>query len=163
MAQTIQDTSTHRSSSVGLNVVITFKFVKSFLEVLIGSSLLVIGSSGLAKEFAAFSQSVRHHAAQTWSISLAEKLVDVSTAHNIFVIAIALLIDGLLTGFEGWALRRGYAWSRWLVVATTTSLIPFELITLTHHPSAGRFVILAANTLVVGYLVRSELSSAFAR
>jgi uncharacterized membrane protein (DUF2068 family) len=146
-----------RPDSLGLRVVITYKFIKSALEVLIGGSFLVIGSAGLAKEFAAFAQIVRHHAAQTWSISLAEKLVDVSTIHNIFVIALALIIDGILTGFEGWALRRGYAWSRWLVVATTASLLPFEVTTLTHHPSAGRFVILAANILVVGYLVRGQL------
>jgi uncharacterized membrane protein (DUF2068 family) len=154
------DSHNPRSDSLGLNLVITYKFVKSFLEVLIGGAFLVIGSAGLAKEFAALAQSVRHHAAQAWSISLAEKLVDVSTVHNIFVIALALIIDGILTGFEGWALRRGYAWSRWLVVATTASLLPFEAITLTHHPSVGRFVILAANILVVGYLVRSQLSPA---
>jgi uncharacterized membrane protein (DUF2068 family) len=157
------DRAKSRSDSLGLNLVITYKFVKSLLEVLIGTSLLVVGSAGLTEEFAKLAQIVRHHAAQTWSISLAEKLVDVSTVHNIFVIALAMIIDGILTGFEGWALRRGYTWSRWLVVATTAALLPFEVITLARHPSAGRCIILAANILVVGYLVRSQLSSRVAR
>jgi uncharacterized membrane protein (DUF2068 family) len=147
------------SDPVGLSLVIAYKFVKSAAEILIGTSFLVLGSAGLAKEFAKFAQGVRHHAAPSWSLSLAERLTDVSTAHNVFVIALAMIFDGVLTGFEGWALRRGYTWSRWLVVVTTASLLPFEAVTLARHPSVGRVAILAANVLIVVYLVKSQLSS----
>jgi uncharacterized membrane protein (DUF2068 family) len=148
-----------RQPEPGLNLVIFYKFAKSIIEILIGGAFLVLGSAGLAKEFAKIAQFVRHHAAQAWSISLAERLIDVSTVHNIFVIALALIFDGVLTGFEGWALRRGYVWSRWLVVVTTASLLPFEVLGSVRHPSAGRVFILLANILVVVYLVKSQISS----
>jgi uncharacterized membrane protein (DUF2068 family) len=68
----------------------------------------------------------------------------------------AMIFDAILTGVEGWALYRGFAWGQWLVIGTTSSLLPWEVVTLIRHPSIGRIAILVVNVLIVAYLVRSR-------
>ena len=144
------------SDAAGMKVVVIYKIVKSAAELLIGFAFLVLGSSGLAGKFAELARAVRHHAAPAWGIALAERLADVSTSHHVYVVAMAMIFDGILTGVEGWALYRGFAWGQWLVIGTTSSLLPWEVGTLIRHPSIGRIAILVVNVLIVAYLVRSR-------
>ncbi len=142
-----------RSNAVGLRLVIGYKFIKAMAEFLAGASLLILGSVGLAEKLTYVAQAIRRHATEGWSISLAERLIDVSTAHHVFVVAVAVIFDGTVTLVEGWALHRRYRWSRWLVLSTTSLLLPFEAVTLIRHPSAGRVVLLLVNALIVAYLI----------
>lgn len=144
------------SDAAGMKVVVIYKIVKSAAELLIGCAFLALGSSGLAGKFAELARAVRHHAAPAWGIALAERLADVSTSHHVYVVAMAMIFDGILTGVEGWALYRGFAWGQWLVIGTTSSLLPWEVVTLIRHPSIGRIAILLVNVLIVAYLVRSR-------
>jgi uncharacterized membrane protein (DUF2068 family) len=66
---------------------------------------------------------------------------------------VALVADGAASLVEAWALSRGHWWGPWLVVATTSALLPFELVALARHPHVGRFVVLAINAAIVAYLV----------
>lgn len=138
----------------GLKLIVGYKLFKAAAELLGGASIFILGSVGLAQKLAYVAQAVQRHATEAWSIALAEKLLDASTAHNVFVVAMAMLADAVLTSIEGWALYRRYAWSRWLVVLTTASLIPFEIVALVHHPNAGHSVVLLVNLLIVVYLFR---------
>jgi uncharacterized membrane protein (DUF2068 family) len=65
---------------------------------------------------------------------------------------LALLLDGLLTLLEGWALYRGFPWAPWLVVIATGSLLPFEVAALARRLRVGRLLILLVNLAVVTYL-----------
>jgi uncharacterized membrane protein (DUF2068 family) len=123
----------------------------------VGATFFVMGSVGLAGKLASLARAIRHHATETWSIALAERLTDVSTARHVFVVAMAVTADGIVTVIEGWALQRHYAWSGWLVLGTTAALLPFEVLALSRHPNAGRAVLLLANLLIVGYLIRREI------
>lgn len=138
----------------GLRLIIGYKLAKAAAEFLGGASIFVLGSVGFAQKLAFTAQAIRRHATEAWSIALAERLLDASTAHNVFVVAMALVADAVITAIEGWALHRRYAWSRWLVVGTTASLLPFEVIALVRHPNAGRALVLLVNLLIVGYLLR---------
>jgi uncharacterized membrane protein (DUF2068 family) len=40
------------------------------------------------------------------------------------------------------------------VVATTSSLLPIEVVTLVRHPSAGRVMLVLVNALIVVYLIQ---------
>jgi len=137
----------------GLQLIIGYKLSKAAAEFLCGASIVVLGSVGFAQKLASTAQLLRRHATEAWSIALAERLLDASTAHNVFVVAMALGVDAIVTAIEGWALYRRYVWSRWLVVGTTASLLPFEILALLHHPNAGRIAVLVLNLLIVGYLV----------
>jgi uncharacterized membrane protein (DUF2068 family) len=144
----------------GLRLIIGYKLGKALAEVLGGASIFILGSVGLAQKLAFIAQGIRRHATEDWSIALAEKLLDASTAHNVFVVAMAMLADSVVTAIEGWALYRRYVWSRWLVVLTTASLIPFEISALVRHPNAGRAVVLLVNLLIVVYLLKRHESAA---
>jgi uncharacterized membrane protein (DUF2068 family) len=137
----------------GFNLIIRYKLAKTAVELLTGAIFFLVGSAGSAEKIAYIARAVRQHATEAWSVALAERLMDVSTPHHVAVVATALLADGMVTGLEGWALQRRYAWSRWLVVLTTASLTPFEIEALVHHPNAVRAVLLLVNLLIVGYLV----------
>jgi uncharacterized membrane protein (DUF2068 family) len=145
------------SDAAGVKVVVIYKIVKSAVELLIGCAFLALGSAGLPGEFAKLARAVRRHAAPAWGIALAERLADASTSHHVYVVAMAMIFDGILTGVEGWALYRGFAWGQWLVIGTTSSLLPWEGVTLIRHPSIGRSAILVVNVLIVAYLVRSRI------
>jgi uncharacterized membrane protein (DUF2068 family) len=144
-----------------LRLVIGYKFVKALAELAAGAAFLILGSVGLAEKLAHVAEEIRHHATEAWSVALAERLIDVSTAHHVLVVAVALIVDGTVTLVEGWALHRRYRWSRWLVLGTTSSLLPFEAVTLVRHPSVGRGALLLVNSLIVVYLIRSR--AAFAK
>jgi len=138
----------------GLKIIIGYKLTKALAELLGGASIFVLGSVGLAEKLVAVAQAIRRHATESWSIALAEQLLHASTAHKVFVVAMALLADAAATSIEGWALYRRYVWSRWLVVITTASLVPFEVVTLVHHPNAVRATLLLVNVLILVYLMR---------
>lgn len=143
-----------RSMPRGLRLIISYKLAKAVAEFLGGAVIFVLGSAGFAERLTHVAQAILRHATEAWSISLAERLMDASTAHNVFVVALSMVIDGIATSIEGWALYRRFAWSRWLVVATTAALVPFEVVALVRHPNAGRAAVLLINLLIVVYLAR---------
>ena len=87
-----------------------------------------------------------------WSLRLTDLLARAATARNVALATGALVLDGALTLCEGWVLYRGLTWGPWLVVITTGSLLPFEVVELARRPRAGRFVILVVNLAIVWYL-----------
>jgi len=135
-----------RPDSIGLTLIVGYKIVKGILELIVGGMLLMLGSGGLAEE-------IRRHLTEAWSVVLAERLIDASTAQHVLVIVAAVAMDGAVTLIEGWALHRRYPWSGWLVAGTTSIFLPFEVIMLIRHPSAGRALLLLLNVLIVVYLL----------
>ena len=64
----------------------------------------------------------------------------------------ALLLDGMLTACEGWALHRRFVWAPWLVVVATGSPMPFEVVELVRRPQALRLTVFVINLTIVCYL-----------
>jgi uncharacterized membrane protein (DUF2068 family) len=149
-----QNLRMEKSTPAGMKLIIRYKAVKAAAELLVSLTFFLMGSNGSAQKLAEAARVIRHHATEAWSISLAERLLDESTAHHVFVVATALLVDGLITLLEGWALYRGFRWARWLVVGATAALIPFEIEGVFRHPTAGHVVLLLLNAIIVVYLVR---------
>jgi uncharacterized membrane protein (DUF2068 family) len=143
---------------IGLRVIVGYKFAKAGLEILLGTLLLFFASAHV-EELRALAANLRHHAAAAWSIALAEELVDAASGRKLVVAGLAAVFDGVLSAVEGWALVRRYRWGGWLVVVTTSSLVPFELIALARHLSPGRIVLLLVNAVIVLYLIRRETRS----
>ena len=57
-----------------------------------------------------------------WSVHLADLLVRASTPRHLEIAAVALAADGSFALFEGWALRRGFAWAPWVIVVASACL-----------------------------------------
>ncbi len=143
----------------GLRLIIGYKVAKATAELIAGASFFLLGSAGATEKLVHAAQTLRRHATEAWSIALAEKLLDASTARHVFVVAMAIIADGIVTAVEGWALCRGYGWSHWLVMFTTASLLPFEGIAIAHHVNAGRMLLLIVNVVIVAYLLRHLTAS----
>jgi uncharacterized membrane protein (DUF2068 family) len=149
-----------RAGAIGLRLIVGYKLVKALAELLLGVVLLFLGLAGLADHLQAVALSFRHHAAEAWSIALADRLVRAATERNLLVVALASILDGVVSSVEGWALHRRYGWSRWLVVGATACLLPFEVAALVRHLTAGRIALLSMNALIVVYLVLRRVAGA---
>lgn len=137
----------------GLVLIIAYKFVKGVLWLALATALALSTRLGLGAGLLVLAEQVRH-SAHAWSLDSAKLLVRAATPRGTWTIVVALLADGSASLLEGWALVHGHWWGPWLVVVTTSALVPFEIAALFHHPRAIRFLILAVNLVIVFYLVR---------
>jgi len=142
----------HGTPQLGLRLIIAYKLVKACGELLLAVLLAGLLLGGAADRLRALDAALRAHLTAAWSLHLTDLLARVATARNVALTAGALVLDGALTLCEGWVLYRGLTWGPWLVVITTGSLLPFELVELARRPRAGRFVILVVNLAIVWYL-----------
>ncbi|HEX3344735.1 MAG TPA: DUF2127 domain-containing protein [Polyangiaceae bacterium] len=140
----------------GLALIIAYKLIKGGLWLVFAVILVIAMQMGIGDDLLGVSQQLRHHSG-AWSLELADLLVRASTRRGLWTLFVALLADGTLTLVEAWALLRGHWWGPWLVVAATSSLLPFEVIALVRHTHVSRALLLAVNLLIVGYLVRKAL------
>ncbi|MFL5307008.1 MAG: DUF2127 domain-containing protein [Polyangia bacterium] len=142
------------ANATGVRLILFYKLAKAVLQTAAGLVLLYWGHHGLTATLAQFADNLRHHAVHAWSNILIHVLFKFTHAHHgIVFTACALFGDAALSSVEGYALWRGYTWGEWLVVATTSGLIPFEIYALTRHFRAGRVVLLLLNVVIVAYLV----------
>jgi uncharacterized membrane protein (DUF2068 family) len=145
--------------AVGLRLIVGYKLLKASAECLFAGLMLVLGTTHVTADLRAIALSMQHHATEAWSLALAGRLVQAATRRNVVVVVIAAFLDGLLSYAEGWVLHRRYRWSRWLVVGTTVSFLPFEVVELARRLSAGRVVLLIVNVLIVVYLLRHRVAA----
>jgi uncharacterized membrane protein (DUF2068 family) len=142
-----------QSDAIGLRLIVAFKLLKAGLGLAFGTLLLWLVAAGFAGKFMTAAVQFRHHVAEAWSVELAQLLIHTATARHLRVIGLAALIDGASSLVEGWALYQRFWWSAWLIVGTTSAVIPLEVIAVIRHPSAVRITLLVANVLIVVYLI----------
>jgi uncharacterized membrane protein (DUF2068 family) len=141
------------ANDIGVRVIVGIKLAKAAIEIIIGVLVLSLATAGMAGELRTIVMAVRDHATEAWSIRLAEWVMNAATTQHLRVAAVASLLDGSFSCFEGWALHRRYRWSRWLVVGATASFFPFEIAAILRHFSVGRVALAVVNALIVVYLV----------
>ncbi|MES1210360.1 MAG: DUF2127 domain-containing protein [Pseudomonadota bacterium] len=142
------------ANATGVRLILFYKVGKAVLQTVAALVLLYWGHHGLTASLTRFADNLRHHAVHAWSNILIHVLFKfIHARHGVVFTACALFGDAALSSVEGYALWRGYTWGEWLVVATTSGLIPFELYALTRHFRAGRVVLLLLNVVIVVYLV----------
>lgn len=145
--------ATMRQGEVGLRLIIGYKLAKAGAELLLAAALTAVLVAGAENPAGALADALRRHVTGAWSLRLTALLAGEATARGVELTIVALVFDGALTLVEGWALRRRFAWAPWLVVVTTGSLLPFEIVELVRHPRPARMLLLLANLIIVGYLV----------
>jgi uncharacterized membrane protein (DUF2068 family) len=140
----------------GLVVIIAYKIIKGVLWLAFAVALPVLVHFGLEDWVLSISAHLQHHAG-AWSVALGRLVARAASRRGIFVILVALLADGSASLVEGWALVHGAWWGPWLVVATTASLLPFEVLAFLRHRHAVRAAVFLANAAIVWYLARTAL------
>jgi uncharacterized membrane protein (DUF2068 family) len=143
-------------NDLGLRLIVGYKLAKGAAQSILG----VVGLSraaALTADLRRVAHVIRAHAVEAWSVKLAERLLSIASDRTVRIAALALLLDGVVSFVEGWALHRRYWWSDWLVVAATAALLPIEARAIVHHATIGRAVLIVLNALIVAYLLARRL------
>lgn len=77
--------------------------------------------------------------------------------------AVLAWLDCVSSALEGFLLLSGRTWAQWIVIVGLACLLPFEILSIVHHPRVGKFLVLAANIAIVAYLARGQILEARAR
>jgi uncharacterized membrane protein (DUF2068 family) len=142
---------------LGLRAIRLYKWIKACVQLGTALALLVLWPFGVSEHVHALALALRHHVTHGWALRLADALLAHATRAGVAFSIAALTFDGTLTGVEAWALARGHAWGAWLVVLTTSCLLPFELIEFLKMPRVSRVLVFFANLAIVLYLGRRAL------
>jgi uncharacterized membrane protein (DUF2068 family) len=145
------------TNDAAMRALIGYKLVKAAVQVLLGLGLFGVVLAGHAHALQSLAELLRQNLSQAWALRLASYLVDMATPRHVELTAVALLLDGVLSGVEGWALHTRRWWAEWLVVVAGGSLLPYELYELTRHVRVGRALIFGINLGIVVYLARRAL------
>lgn len=148
-------TRTDRDTNDGaLRVIVLYKAIKGALQILLGIGLFVLVLAGHADALQGLAAILRHNASQAWALRAASYLMRVATPRHVELTALALALDGVLSGVESWALHTRRWWAEWLVVLASGSLLPYEVFELVRHFRVGRVLVLVVNAVIVVYLAR---------
>jgi uncharacterized membrane protein (DUF2068 family) len=140
-----------------LRLILLYKLAKATLALGFAVVLWGLIVQGETSRLADVVDHVRHHLTAAWTLQLVNSLVSAADGHHIVIVASALTLDGTFTLAEWYALHAGRSWGEWLVVVTTSSFLPFEVVAIVRHRRAGRIVLLFVNLAIVVYLARSAL------
>jgi uncharacterized membrane protein (DUF2068 family) len=140
-----------------LRLIILEKLVRGILALALAIALTVLLVTGTSVRLHGVVRGIREHVTSAWAVFLADAVVSVTERRHLVVATSAIFLDGIAVMVEWYLLWKGHTWGEWLVVATTSSLIPFEIVSLVREPHAGRVAILLFNIAIVVYLVRHAL------
>ena len=146
----------------GVTLIIAYKLGKAGLWLVLASVIAVMTRMGLGADLLELASNLRHHAG-AWSLDLASLVTRAATRRGQWTLVVALVADAFMSGLEGWALLHGHWWGPWLVVVSTGSLLPFEVVAFVRHPHAVRAVLFVLNLVIVAYLARKALREHGAR
>lgn len=142
-----------RVDEAALRTVITYKWVKGVVQLLLFAALLTTFALGLDDDLGRWAHEFRNHSTRAYAVLLGRGLERATTPRGLHITLAALLVDGIVTCIEGWALQRRHAWGPWLVVGVSGSLLPFEVYELFHRFRWIRLLVLVVNAAVVAFLV----------
>lgn len=143
--------------ATGVELVVIYKSVKAGLEFALCALLIAGLIFGFAHHLQELTMQLRTHVTRAWAVKSAEWLMNSATPQHLHLAGIALFLDGALTAFEAWALRRGHWWGPWLVVVASGSLLPWEVVELIHYQRVGRLIVFLINLAIVVYLTLHAL------
>jgi uncharacterized membrane protein (DUF2068 family) len=140
-----------------LRGIIAYKFARAGLAFVLAIVLGVCISTGRTELLQQYAAQILHHFSSHFSSALADAIMRGIASPRVWLVVAALVVDGLISGIEGWALLRNRPWGAWLVVIATGALVPFEVAGLLRHPHVGRALLLLVNAAVALYLLRRAL------
>ena len=122
-----------RFDEAALRTIITYKWVKGGVQLLLFAALLTNIALGLDDDLGRWAHEFRNHSTRAYAVLLGRALERATTPRGLHITLAALLVDGIVTCIEGWALHRRHSWGPWLVVGVSGSLLPFEVYELTRR------------------------------
>jgi uncharacterized membrane protein (DUF2068 family) len=139
----------HPRGRLGDRAIVIFKYVKAAVEATATFALIIYDEQGAAR----LAHLVHRHATTAWAHLLSHGITAAGTRPS-DIMVLALSVDAVCTFVEGWAIQRAYVWAPWLVLVATGAFLPLEAVSLAHHPSWVRLLLLLTNAGVVIYMAR---------
>src|SRR5581483_5088094 len=136
---------------VGFRLIIAYKFCKAAL--MLGVALWLTLAPGSA--FRTLELLARELTEGGLVFARAGRWIQEHLSNSIIVRgAILAWLDSATSALEGGLLLSGKSWAQWVVIVGLAALLPFEALSIIHHPAIGKLVVLGANLLIVAYLAR---------
>jgi uncharacterized membrane protein (DUF2068 family) len=142
-----------------VRVIIAYKVLKGSVGLAMALALIVLLLAHATAPLESIGARVHQHFTGAWSVELAKALLSAAEPRHLWLVALALALDGSFTLLEGWALYHAHWWGPWLVVLATSSLLPFEIAALLRKVHVGRVIVFAVNVAIVLYLARRALQA----
>jgi uncharacterized membrane protein (DUF2068 family) len=136
----------------GVRVIVVYKLVKAVLLVIAAIALWTGIRVGLTEWLTRLALDLTERAVHPLLARLCHWLSLAFAPGRVELLELVLVGDAILSAVEGWALKRGHLWGRWLVVLATGAFIPLEIFELVHKPRPIRALVLLGNTLILLYL-----------
>lgn len=157
MSEPTQVARSDERQRVGFRLIIGYKFCKAAL--MFGVALWLTTAPGAA--FRTLESLARQLAEGGAAFARAGHWIQEHLTSS-FVLRGALLawLDSLSSALEAFLLMTGKPWAHWIVILGLAALLPFEVLSLEHRAGIGKVLVLAANALIVAYLVRVQLQRA---
>jgi uncharacterized membrane protein (DUF2068 family) len=149
-----QGGASKRERPTALKFVIGYKLVKAIVEFALALWLTLAPHQAYSVALSIVHELVEHGALFR---RLGEWFGGHLSEHLILDATVITWLDCAATALEGYLLFLGKAWSEWIVIAGLFLLIPFEVLSLLKHPSAGKVIAILINGAIVVYLVRLRL------
>lgn len=141
-------------SDPAVRAIVLYKLVRGSVSVIAALLLAAVIARGGAASLQTLAHALREHWTTGVSGHIAAWLLGVLDVRHAWLATTGLLLDGVVTLVEGFALQRGYRWGYWLVVLVAAALVPFELWSWIDKPTVGRALLLLANLAMAAYLAR---------
>ena len=143
----------HQTSSRLLLLIGAFKLCKAGLLVLMGVGALRLLHRDVAEQLTDWITQIRvdPHSRYLHAAIARLGLLD---DHKLRQISFGLFFYASLLTLEGVGLCLRKRWAEYFTIGMTTSLVPLEILELTHRVTAVRAGLLLVNLLIVAYLVR---------
>lgn len=138
----------------GIRLIVGYKLAKAAAWLALAAILLTLAARGRLEHVRLLAAALRAHVASRWSLALADALVALLSVKGLRLVETGLLLDGVLSAVEGWALLHGHRWGPWLVVVASALPLPIEIWEALQRASAPRLALVAVNAAVVAYLLR---------
>jgi uncharacterized membrane protein (DUF2068 family) len=143
-------TTSHRT---GLALIAVFKVGKGLLLLIVGMGLLKLVDAEIATLFSLLIEAL-HLNAHSHLIHALVLKVDALEPHSVVVMGVVSLSYAGLFLVEGVGLWFEVSWAAYLIVISTSLLLPFELYEVLQQVSALRIGVLLLNLVIVLYLIK---------
>lgn len=140
-------------NGAGLYTVTAIKLGKGLLLLTLAVGIFSLADNDLPRELDTLLRVLHQDPEREFWATLAAKLETLTPA-GLRSLASGTLLYALLLFAEGLGLLCGCAWAVWLAIGETAFFIPIEVLDLLHRFRWGIVAILAANVLIVAWLVR---------
>jgi uncharacterized membrane protein (DUF2068 family) len=141
-----------------LRLIAIFRHIKAVLFIITGMAVLRLVEPGAVQRVTDWVTAMPF-ATQHEFVGRALTKITRLPPKRIEQLAIVLFLYAALFIVEGVGLWMGKVWAEWLTIVATTSFIPFEAYEVAHKTTFLRVAILAANIVIVIYLVVRRVHS----